>query len=291
MKQPFLSRVRETLSLMPKPDRTAGPRPVLSAGLIEKLADPWDHSTIGLTRDADGGVFLVSETGRRYPIKNDVTCLMPSPAEVERYYGSRNYLSWRRLQDEAEDSYAVRVDGHFSIDSYQPAIDFGDILASLPIRDCLDVGCGALPLPAYMKPGKDIEFSGVDPMDLPVSRTFPFVRAYGDFLPFKDGSFDAVAFPSSLDHTLNPLKALEEAGRLLYSEGYLCVWETIRPDDKTMHRWKMAAPYFLTRYNKRHHWGFTRDSLAFVIKEAGFSELVWHETSDPTECVVVAQKL
>lgn len=214
--------------------------------------------------------------------------MMVEPAEVELHFGRRNYRAWRELQTVAEASYAVRTEGHFSVDSYKPARDYGSVIARFQ-GEWLDVGCGKLGKPTYMKDARHIDFFGIDPMPLAVERGFPFVRAMGDFLPFRDGVFDGLMFSSSLDHCIVPLQALEEACRVLKSDGTLLVWETIRPDDQQFKDWAAAAIYFQNPYNKLHNWGFTRNSLEFVVTKAGFDVLGWEETSDLREAVLLAR--
>jgi hypothetical protein len=37
--------------------------------------------------------------------------------KIERHFGKRNCRAWRDLQVDAESSYAVRTEGHFSVDN------------------------------------------------------------------------------------------------------------------------------------------------------------------------------
>lgn len=141
-----------------------------------------------------------------------------------------------------------------------------------------------------MNTAKEIDFSGIDPMSLAVIRDFPFVRAMGDFLPFRECCFDGVMFSSSLDHCIVPLQALEEAYRVLRPGGVLLVWETIRPDDERFRNWAAEAVYFQSRYNPRHNWGFTRPSLDFAVRKAGFEVTDWEETSEPSEAILLARR-
>jgi SAM-dependent methyltransferase len=250
--------------------------------LIEKLVDPCDKSRVW--RDGD---WILSQRSS-YSCATGYPNMMPEAHEIERHFGKRNYRAWRALQVEAEASYAVRTEGHFSVDHYQPARDFGKLLARFS-GEWLDVGCGKLTKPAYMKDAHSINFFGIDPMPLTAQREFPFVQGMGDFLPFNHATFDGVMFASSLDHCIVPLQALEEARRVLKADGTLLVWETIRPDDEHFKEWAAAAIYFQNRYNKRHNWGFTRKSLEFVVTKAGFDILNWAETSDPAEAVLLAR--
>jgi SAM-dependent methyltransferase len=255
--------------------------------LLDKLADPLDKSPVR-RETGPGGDRLLSPR-RAYKLSDGIPDMMVEPDEIERHFGRRNYRAWRVLQEAAESSYAVRTEGHFSVDSYQPAQDYGAVLARFS-GEWLDVGCGKLARPSYMHEAPRIAFSGIDPMPLGVRRDFPFVRAMGDFLPFRAASFDGVMFSSSLDHCIVPLQALEEARRVLRPGGTLLIWETIRPEDQQFRDWAAAALYFQSRYNARHNWGFTRPSLEFVVRHAGFELTGWEETSDPREAILMDRR-
>ena len=77
---------------------------------------------------------------------------------------------------------------------------------------------------------------------------------------------------------------------MLRPGGTLLVWETIRPEDQQFRDWAAAAMYFQSRYNARHNWGFTRPSLEFVVRHAGFELTGWEETSDPREAILMGRR-
>jgi ubiquinone/menaquinone biosynthesis C-methylase UbiE/glycosyltransferase involved in cell wall biosynthesis len=59
---------------------------------------------------------------------------------------------------------------------------------------------------------------GLDPLKSTEKR-FPVVCAFGEDIPFQDGSFDTVVICSVLDHIINPIVVLKEAHRVLKKEG------------------------------------------------------------------------
>ena len=64
----------------------------------------------------------------------------------------------------------------------------------------LDVGCGPGHRPAYVP--EDTELIGIDPFE-PEDPDFYYLKAICEYLPFKDGTFDAVVFGTSFDHVLD----------------------------------------------------------------------------------------
>jgi SAM-dependent methyltransferase len=275
----IFSEIRNRLS-----QGAASNRVEIDPNTIVKLCDPIDQSTGRMT--AKG--FKTSR--REYPISNGYLDLTVEPAEIEIHFGRRNYRSWRELQDNAEKSYAERTEGHFSVDSLESSVSYGEVVGKFK-GEWLDVGCGKLAKPSYMKKASNIAFYGIDPIDMPVERDFPFVRAIGDFLPFKNESFDGVMFSSALDHCISPLQSLEEAFRVIKPGGYVLIWETIRPDDVRFKRWMTAATYFQARYNRNHNWGFTKETLEMTLRHVGFKGVSWRIISSDTTGVVSARKV
>src|SRR5690349_15413568 len=87
----------------------------------------------------------------------------------------------------------------------------------------LDIGCGPQREPSYAVSANG-EFIGIDPVRGERVRTFRFVQGLGEYLPFRDGSFDRVLFATSLDHVLSPVRALSESRRVLAHDGTVNIW-------------------------------------------------------------------
>lgn len=90
----------------------------------------------------------------------------------------------------------------------------------------LDVGCGNGDF-ATVSTIKLTEYYGIDPIVLECQYHFPFLRATGEFLPFKRNSFDNIICISTLDHLISPTKFFEEARRVLKKNGQICILNTI----------------------------------------------------------------
>lgn len=82
----------------------------------------------------------------------------------------------------------------------------------------LDVGCDDAFLSRGLLP-EDVRYVGLDPA--PTGGAAFRVGGFGEFLPFRDASFDAVGFQTSLDHIFDYHLALAEARRVLRPGGRL----------------------------------------------------------------------
>ena len=169
---------------------------------------------------------------------------------------------WKELQDLEWDMYKDTAVGVFSVDGLPGAEDLGVIIGRVGSKRCLDIGCGALALPAYMKVAVNVEFTGVDPYKGDVKRKFKFVQGHAELLPFENNSFDMALFATSLDHILEPDSAIIEAHRVLEDDGKLLIWLTLRAEDE---RYEVWLENFPVAYDDYHLWAFTEKSLLELV--------------------------
>lgn len=110
--------------------------------------------------------------------------------------------------------------GYFSVPEFYITDEIANRLGEIngPV---LDIGCGILPMPNYLKECK--RPYGIDPY-LGSHRRFPFCQALGENIPFRNNSFVAVLFMSSLDHVINPQIVVDESYRVLLDGGELFIW-------------------------------------------------------------------
>jgi SAM-dependent methyltransferase len=256
--------------------------------LLELLVDPVDRSPLRAVRAPAGELTELHGATAVYAIAEGIPQLIPPHDILRRLLDADRVDHWSDLQAAAEESYAVRVEGHFSIPSWQPAVDLAARLRELPGRRWLDAGCGRLPRPAYLVDVGDKQVFGIDPMAIGARREFPFVRALADRLPLRSAAFDGVVLPSSLDHAIDPAVALAEARRILRPGATLVVLETLRPDDERYRRWREASLRGPVLYNRHHYWAFTERELRVLVERAGFAIRTFEPTSDPTEAIIVA---
>ena len=149
---------------------------------------------------------------------------------------------WQKLQNEGYRAYRKSPKGTFSVKSCKTANIFGEFIRNNLYGICIDIGCGLLPTPQYMKGQDNIRFFGVDPYQDKIDRSFEFAVAIGEELPFRSETFDGAMFASSIDHAINPKNALIEARRVLKNNGKLFVW----------YKRVKTAHYDGTRYDKFH---------------------------------------
>lgn len=207
-------------------------------------------------------------------------------------YGRRALEAWKVVQAEGERSYEeVGPVGNFSVESWEPAIEAAEVFVATADEPAivLDVGCGLLPEPSYVKVLRSswrCQVVGVDPI-LGEPRSFLFVQALGDFLPFRAGAFDAVLFVSTLDHMISPLHALRGARQVLRPGGWLLVEETVRSVDRLYRRWRARRLVGPARYNAFHNHAFVPKTLRRVVERGGFEvDEMRHSSSDPREMIV-----
>ena len=109
---------------------------------------------------------------------------------------------WESLQDRCWQNYLRTKDykGSFSIKGLKGAELTGRLInKTIPGGIWLDIGCGIMPLPLYMKVAPKIRFIGVDPFRGDKDREFEFHNTTAEDLPFESDTFDGVLFGTSLD--------------------------------------------------------------------------------------------
>lgn len=106
---------------------------------------------------------------------------------------------------------------------------FGNFIATgLPNRNAvvLDIGCGISPdLPLYVDELGLTNYTGLEPLDVDVRRTYRCLTATAESIPFESASVDAVLFATSLDHIADEDAAIAEVKRVLKPGGRIFFWQ------------------------------------------------------------------
>ncbi len=164
--------------------------------------------------------------GREYPRREsvlDLTPLPPPDAILES-----KWSLWEELQANGEHSYITNPQENLSVGERQDVARFAEFCNMQ--GTVLDVGCGPQARPSYAGAKR---FIGIDPLRGERERDFDFVQGIGEYLPFRDGTFDQVLFATSLDHLLDPVRALREAARVLAPGGSIEIWSGEVPEPRT----------------------------------------------------------
>jgi len=141
----------------------------------------------------------------------------------------KNYNHFIKAFNLAADGYATRGPNTFAVTEH-PHVPF--FRAMVNIHACgnvLDVGCGQLVVPAYLRDIPVERLAVCDPLDSFGPRPFPSVKTFAEFLPWSDETFDTVIVGTSLDHFYLLDVALAEIQRVLKPEGLLLLWTGIFP--------------------------------------------------------------
>lgn len=172
---------------------------------------------------------LTCARGHSFPVHDGVPSLLPeTPA-----FGDHD--DWERKQLAAVDEYekeAADLEQVRGSAAWTVARLFGEAWSEdVQGARVLDVGCALRPEQAYCPPAYRPErvrvHIGVDPLRGGGERTYEVVQGVAEALPFRDDSFDAVLFGSSLDHIVGVDAAFGEARRVCRPGGRLAVWVAV----------------------------------------------------------------
>lgn len=148
--------------------------------------------------------------------------------------------TWDLLQANGTVSYTEDPEHNLSVTEREDTTNFSRFCELRGL--VLDVGCGIQPWPSYFprSPG-EASFVGIDPLVGNLPARYPQLRAVAEFLPFTDETFDHVLFATSLDHVLDPVRALREARRVIKGSGSIDVWVSAKspeaPKPAHSHAW------------------------------------------------------
>ena len=236
--------------------------------LLEVLACPIDPaSPLTPIRGPSGQMVALRSQNGEYPVVNNVPCMIP--ALLAR--PDRNLTLWQEHQQQRWQDYQEGKRSFFS-EGDEKTQYIGEIIAHSGGGLFLDVGCGVLPSPGYMAAsGGDATWIGIDPLLGDATRRFPFAQAVGEYLPFRDHTFDGVLYASTIYHQTDPRRSLERAHRVISPRGKLYVWCDSDRIDRRYIVWRIRQMLgWPCHYSKLARWAFTRRSLRSVLKQTGF---------------------
>ncbi len=101
----------------------------------------------------------------------------------------------------------------------------------------LDIGCGIAKLPYYLSDFNPHLITGIDPITDNAAQDFSFYQGVAECLPWKNHCFDNVVIGTSIDHFLDPEKAIEEARRVVKPSGNAFIWSVSIPGSPEYDPW------------------------------------------------------
>jgi SAM-dependent methyltransferase len=148
---------------------------------------------------------------------------MPAPDEVLK----AKWRTWQELQNNGLFSYSNAPEFNLSVGDRSDAAAFKSFCEVSGI--VLDVGCGPQEYPSYLPETRSVV--GIDPLLGCQPRGFAFVQGVGEYLPFRNETFDHIIYATSLDHIIDPRRSLAEAHRCLKEKGRISLWiDSLAPD-------------------------------------------------------------
>src|SRR6266571_6378707 len=182
------------------------------------LVCPVCHADLPLIGHGTDGAIDCPDCDRRYDLKQGVYNMTPLPPPDDAL--KSKWSTWQKLQDNGLLSYTNAPEFNLSIGSREDAQAFKAF--AQPSGLILDIGCGPQTHPSYLSDGSTVV--GIDPLLGQQPREFSFVQGIGEYLPFREKTFDHILFASSLDHMMVPQRSLAEAVRCLKPDGEISLW-------------------------------------------------------------------
>ncbi len=182
--------------------------------------------------------------GMRYAAGKDFLRYYPHQLLLDRF--AEKYLRNRVLNNNAEIVYQNGQGGSLSTEDRDDVAAFSRFVsAHVTGRVLLDIGCGPLPLPGYLRSPKEagMEIIGIDPIP---ARDFGGFRIVGcsEFMPLPPGSVDTAIFATSLDHVVDLDTTIKETRRVLRRGGRVIIWM----GDQGRPWWRRTLSYLKSRF-------------------------------------------
>ena len=168
--------------------------------------------------------FDCESCGAKYRSGDRYLQSFPHQVLLEKF--SEKYLRNRVLNNNAEIVYQSGQGGSLSTEDRDDVAAFSRfVMDHIRGKVLLDIGCGPLNIPAYLRGPRDagIEIIGLDPIP---SKDFEGFRIVGcsEFMPCPSNSIDTAIFGTSLDHVVDLDTTIFETKRVLGVKGRVLVW-------------------------------------------------------------------
>ena len=188
------------------------------------------------------GEISCSSCHREYPINEGIPNMLPDELRLKKIPKESSWREWgKRLS-----LFKQRMKGWTEEDSRKTIAIYDELLRHFcPIKgSALEVGCGNGVVRHFLN--RNAEYWGIDPEKdwilhplhsfmediFPcLKEPFPFIKGVGEYLPFRDESFDNVINIATLDHVNSPSQVFEESYRVLKDKGQMLLLVCVRTGD------------------------------------------------------------
>jgi len=178
------------------------------------------------------GEIICSRCRRKYPINEGIPSMLPDELRSRRKPKEMSWREWRKRLG----VFKQRIKGWTEEDSQKTIAIYRELFRNFClIKDsALEIGCGNGVVRHFLD--RNVEYWGIDPDKGWISHPFlsfkgnifpclkepfPFIQGVGEYLPFKDESFDSVIITATLDHVNSPSKVFNESHRVLKGKGQM----------------------------------------------------------------------
>lgn len=280
----------------------------LDSWVKEIIVDPLSKEPLTVNNNKN---FLCSSYGRKYPVKDKLLDLRLLNNET-----TLDQKIWKEGQRQYERWFASLASLDHKQDYFDEIEGVRDVYNEIPIEgNCLDVGGHDGRLRKFLHPDQDYIicdpfFQGLDNLDKQPNllKAYPFllepvnfVCCDAEFLPFRSASFKTVHMRSVIDHFLSPELALNEAYRVLKTDGALIVGLTVHGGKRGKPDIKSIAKEFVRQtlvtvgiksFKDYHVWHPTYKELTDLISSCGFNieKIHWQKKYLDKVCYILARK-
>lgn len=151
------------------------------------------------------------------------------------------------------------------------------MIKDLPVgARILDVGCGSgFAIEKCTAGREDLEVYGIDVTDSLINYAskkrpkFKFILSKGEELSFPDKHFDAVLYLDVIEHLVEPVKSLREAGRCLKDNGFVVILVVLEHHPLFRIIWWFWLKLKGKVWHEAHLRVFTKQNLAATVLESG----------------------
>lgn len=204
-------------------------------------------------------------------LKTDRIAIEQAFLELERF-APQAYAKWMQLFQVNDEEYANEPADSCSVEGNVYALRFKQFIAPYLNGNVLDIGCGPVALPIYLK-DYPLEFVyGIDPLPAHEAHPFHFEQIITEFLPWEDNSFQTILACTSLDHVLLLDKAMREIIRVMENGAILLFCDSFL----------QGAPLFdpyakdIMPVDRFHLFHFDQPWLENMLDSLGFSIIEHH---------------